>query len=104
MAQENRNPCRSKEKWLNRYLYTEIHKIFLCTFPIGLYAWLAKFIDSQGRWKLDNLIVWTLELVQRLEPPEKNIAWVVDHWLDRIIGGFITKFSNDTSISYSEAE
>jgi len=28
----------------------------------------------------------------------------VDHWLDRIIGGFVTEFAVDTSINYSEAE
>jgi len=58
-AQENRNLCLSKEEWLNRYLYIEIHKIFFCTFPIELYEWLAKITDSQGRWKLDSPIVWT---------------------------------------------
>ena len=28
----------------------------------------------------------------------------IDHWLDRIIGGFITEFAVDTSVSYNEAE
>jgi hypothetical protein len=63
-----------------------------------------KLADSQGRWKLDNSIVWTLELVHRLEASEDNIAHTVDHWLGRIIGGFITEFTIDTSVSYSEEE
>ena len=42
--------------------------------------------------------------MRRLEASEDNIACTVDHWLDRIIGGFIIEFAVDTSVSYSEAE
>ena len=28
IAQENKNPWLTKEQWLDRYLYTEIHEIF----------------------------------------------------------------------------
>jgi len=59
VVQENKNPRLSKEEWLNRYLYTEIHKIFFYTFPIELYEWLAKLTCSQGWWRLDSPIVWT---------------------------------------------
>jgi len=64
MMQENRNPCLSKEEWLNKYLYIDIHEIFFCNFPIELYEWLAKLTNSQGRWKIDSIIVWTPELVR----------------------------------------
>ena len=89
---------------MNRYLYTEVHKIFFFTFPCKLYEWLAKLTDNQGRWKLDSLIVWTPELVQRLEASENKIARVVNHWLDRIMGGFVTRFVVDTSVRCSEME
>jgi len=48
--------------------------------------------------------VWTPELVHRLEASEDKITWVVEHWLDRIIGGFITEFTIDTTVSYSKVE
>lgn len=48
--------------------------------------------------------MWTRKLVRRLEASEDKIARAVDHWLDRVIGGFITKFMIDTTVSYSEAE
>lgn len=48
--------------------------------------------------------MWTPESVRRLETSEDNIAHAVDHWLDWIIGGFITEFAVDTSINYSEVE
>lgn len=40
----------------------------------------------------------------RLEASEDKIARVVDHWLDRVIGGFITEFAIEIIVSYSEAE
>ena len=69
-----------------------------------MYEWIPKLTDSQGRCNLNNPIVWTPELVCRLEASEDKIVRVVDHWLDRIIGGFITEFAVDTLVSYSEVE
>ena len=42
--------------------------------------------------------------MRRLEASKDQIACTVDHWLDWIIGGFITEFAVDTLVSYSEAE
>ena len=60
--------------------------------------------DSQGTWRVDSPIVWTLELVQRLEASESNIMQAMDHWIDRTLGSFVTYFAIDRNISYSEAE
>ena len=68
------------------------HEIFFASFPTKLYEWIMKLADSQGRCKLNKPIVWTPELVHRLEASEDKIARAVDHWLDWIIGGFITEF------------
>ena len=85
-------------------MYTEIHKIFFASFPFELYEWIAKLADNQGRCRLNKPIVWTLELVHRLEALEDKIARVVNHWLDRIIGGFNNEFAVDTTVSYNEVE
>lgn len=66
-TQKNINLQVSKEQWLERYLYMEIHKIFFASFPSELYEWIAKLPDSQGRCRLNKPIVWTLEIVHRLE-------------------------------------
>jgi len=66
-AKENRNPCLSKKEWLNRYLYTDELETFFCSFPCELYKCMSKWANSQGMWKLDIPIVWTLELVRCLE-------------------------------------
>ena len=103
-TQENRTPQVSEKKWLERYVYMEIHKIFFASFPSELYEWIAKLADNQGRCKLDKPIVWTPELVRRIEASEDKIARAIDDWLDRIIGGFITKFAVDMIVSYNEVE
>ena len=64
---------------MDRYLYTKIHEIFFYSFPIELYEWIVKLSNSQGRWKLNSPIVWTLELIRKLETYEDRIAYVVDH-------------------------
>ena len=74
------------------------------SFPTELYEWITKLVDSLGRWKLEGPIVWTLDLVQRLEASENKNTRAINHWLDRIIGGFVIKFTVDTSVSYNEAE
>ena len=79
VAQENRNPRLTKEQWLDRYLYIEIQEIFFCCFPIDLYEWIAKLENNQQRWKIDGPIMWTPELVQRLEASEDKIARTVYH-------------------------
>ena len=89
---------------MDKYLYTEIHEIFFCSFLVELYEWITKLANSQGRWRLDGPIVWTPKLVQRLEDSKDKITCAVDHWLDRIIGRFMTKFTVDTSVNYNEAE
>ena len=99
VAQENKNPRVSKEQWLEHYLYTEIHKIFFASFPSKLYEWIVKLVNSQGRCRLDKPIVWTPELVHRLEASEDKNVHVVDHWLNEIIGGFIIKFAVDTLVN-----
>ena len=90
--------------WLDRYIYREIHEILFATFSSELYDWIARLVDNQGRYKLDQPIVWTLELVYRLETSEDKTTRVVDHWLNQIIGGIIIEFMIDTTVSYNEAE
>ena len=73
-VQENGNPRLYKEQCLDRYLYTEIHEIFFACFPSELYEWIAKLADNHGRCRIDKPIVWTLELVRRIEALKEKIA------------------------------
>ena len=93
-----------KRTMVGQILVQEIHEIFFCTFSIELYKWIAKLADGQGRCRLDSPIVWTTELVRRLESYEDNLMRAIDHWLNRVIGGFVIEFAVDTSVRYNEVE
>lgn len=73
-----------------------IYEILFVTFPIELYEWIMKLANTVGRWKLEQPIVWTPELVRKLETIKDRLARAVEHWLDQIIGGFIIEFMIDT--------
>lgn len=73
-------------------------------FPCELYKWLSKLADSEPTHKHGDPIVWTPKLVKRIERYDYKIAGMIDYWIDNILGDFITKFSIDTYVSYSEAE
>ena len=47
---------------------------------------------------------WTLKLVQQLEKSSNKIIHLVDHWIDSVLGGFVTEFAIDQFVSYSEVE
>ena len=78
-VQENSYPRVSKEQWLECYLYMEIHEIFFASLPSKLYEWTVNLTNRQGRCRHDKPIVWTLELVHRLEASEDKIGvlWTI---------------------------
>lgn len=85
-------------------MYTDETKAFLCFFPCKLHEWLSKLANSQGMWRLDDPILWTQGLVKHPKALENNSMQCFDHWIDHIIGGFVTKLMIDTAINSSEAE
>lgn len=56
VAEENRNPHLSKEKWLHMYHYTEVHKFLFSTFSCELHEWFSKSEDSEPTWNHKDLI------------------------------------------------
>jgi len=91
-AQENWNPCWSKERWLRRYLYTQEHEIFFASFPNELHEWLSKLVNNEPTWKHDDPIVWTPELIKHLEETDYKVASVVYYWMDSMLGFLSLKF------------
>ena len=89
---------------MDSFLYTKIHEIFFCSFLVELYESIAKLANDQGRWRLDGPLIWTPELVRRLQASDDKIMCIVDRWLDHILGGFVIEFAVNTSGNYREAE
>lgn len=77
--------------------------LFLRQLPYlsGIEQFYIDINPCNSMWKLDGHIMWTLELVKHLKASENNIAWDFNHWIDRILGGFITDFMINSSANYS---
>ena len=95
---------RSTEKRKNKYIFTEIYKIFFVKFATELQEWLARLVDFQKCWKDERVTQWTPEIIWQLEKTNNTINRTMDHWVDSVIGGFVTKFAIDQFVSYLEAE
>ena len=90
---------------VGRYLYTDIHNIFFTKFSIILHEWLSKIEKQKKLFQGGELIEWLLELMQRLKITSNPISMAIYFWVDRILGGYITKIiAVDTINSYSETK
>jgi hypothetical protein len=101
---QNKNPKLSTEDCLQRYIFTDIHKIFFGGIHQELFEWLARLADTQFKIISRPPMVWTSTLIQKVKRVDNVISRAVDHWFDSTIGGYITEFFVDKVESYSQAE
>lgn len=73
-----------------RNIYTEGHEIFFFFFCSQLQEWLSHLVEFYRCIKVDIVTEWTPELIQQVEKFSNNITHVVDHWINRLLGGFVT--------------
>ena len=101
---ENRSTKLSDEQWVQKYIYTEVHGIFFFSFAHEIHEWLSRLAKFHNCIKDDIVAEWNPKLIQRVEKFDNKITRTVDHWIDHLLGGFLTEFSIDQFVSYSEAE
>ena len=104
VVKENDSMRLTTEQWKTKYIFIESYEIFFVTFMIILQEWLANLVEFQTCWKDERVTHWTPEQLAQLEQTDNTITWTVDHWVDSVLGGFVTEFAIDQSVSYSEAE
>ena len=51
---ENRNPNHDNEAWSQKYIYTDVHEVFLATFPLEIHLRLARLADCTGHVQSDK--------------------------------------------------
>lgn len=101
VVKENINPNCDAKRWLQDYLYSDLHEILFLEFPIILIEWLVRLCEDNPMWRIDGPREWTPELVQHLKEISNPIYRAVDFWLDIILIGYITEFSIYYTKSYS---
>ena len=76
---QNKNPNLSKEDWLGRYIFTDIHGIFFGGIHQELYKWLARLVDTQFQIKSRPPMVWTSVLIKKIKRVDNIVSRAMDH-------------------------
>jgi hypothetical protein len=76
---QNKNPYQS-EKWLQRYVFTDLHEIFFTDFPIVLAEWLQRLVENNITLYTIVSRIWTPELIQQVNTISNQILCAIDFW------------------------
>ena len=102
--EENRDPRRSSEQFLQRYVFDDIYEIFFVGVHIELHQWLLKLAERKKNWIDDQSPDWTPERIKLLKSVNNEVSRAVDFWTTRTLEAYVTEFAIDTQTSFSEAE
>ena len=80
----------SDEKWMQKYVYTKLHEIFFCEFPIILTKWLKRLVENTRRYRTAAPKNWTPDLARNLNYVSNQTSCAMYFWLDSILGGYTT--------------
>jgi hypothetical protein len=103
VQQDNRNPGVTPHKYLEKYVFTDLHEVFFCDFPHLLQEWILRLKYNHATNQIRQL-EWNPVQIVQLQQVNNKFTRVVDFWLDSIVAGFITEFAVDTTKSYNAAE
>jgi hypothetical protein len=100
---DNRNPKLTTHKYLDKYVFSDLHEIFLCDFPHVLQEWLSRLKYNHPTNRIRQ-IEWNHVEIAQLKQVNNKFARAIDFWLDNIVAGFIKEFAVDTTKSYNVAD
>jgi hypothetical protein len=96
---DNRNPKITLRKYLDKYVFSDLHEVFFCDFPHVLQEWILRLKDNHATNRIRQL-EWNPMEIAQLQQVDNKFMRAVDFWLDNIVAGFITEFAVDTMKSY----
>jgi hypothetical protein len=94
----------SDKKWMQWYVYMDLHEIFFGEFTIILTEWLERLAEKNGRYMDTTLGNWIPELVRQVNYVSNPTTRAIDFWFDSIQGGYVTEFAVDCIQSYNVTE
>jgi signal recognition particle subunit SEC65 len=59
IQKDNKNPRITPQKYLEKYVFTDLHKVFFCDFPHLLQEWIQRLKDNHATNYIQHL-EWTL--------------------------------------------
>ncbi len=102
--EENKNPCRSSEEFLQRYIFYDIYEIFFVGVHVELHEWLSRLTERKKNFKEDQLPDRTPKRIKLLKSVNNEVSRAVDFWTTRTLEAYVTEFAIDTQTSFSEEE
>ena len=103
-VQENKDPRRSSNDILQRYVFSNVYEIFFGSIHIELHQWLYRLTERNTNFKEDQFPDWTPARINILKRVNNAISRAVDFWTTQTLEVSVTEFAIDTSTSFSEAE
>jgi hypothetical protein len=100
---DNRNPRITPHRYLDKYVFIDLHETFFHDFPHLLQEWILILMDNHPMNQIRQ-IYWTLVQIQQLQQVNNKFTSVVNFCLESIVAGFIIEFVVDTTNSYNTTE
>ena len=80
VEQENQDPRRSSDEFLQRYIFSDIYEIFFGSIHIELHQWLSRLIERRTNFQEDQFHPWTPARIAILKSMNNAISRAVDFW------------------------
>jgi hypothetical protein len=68
------------KQWKEKYIYTNMHKLFFVEFPCLLYEWMKKKTARNCSLWLLKPVVWDQATLDRMKVLGNKWTWVIDLW------------------------
>ena len=76
--QENKDPYRSSDDFLQRYIFSDIYEIFFGSIHIELHQWLSRLTERRTNFQEDQSPTWTSERIKLLKRVDNVVSRAVD--------------------------
>ena len=104
VKQENKDPRHSSDEFFQRYVFSDVYKIFFGSIHIKLHQWLSRLTERRRNFQEDQFLDWTPARVNILKRVNNAISRAVDFWTTRTLEAFVTEFAIDMTTSFNEAK
>jgi hypothetical protein len=74
---DNRNPKITPHKYLDKYVFNDLHKVFLCDFPHVLQEWILRLKYNHPTNQIRK-IKWNLVEIMELQQVNNKFTRTID--------------------------
>ena len=78
--QANKDPRRSANDFLQRYVFCDIYEIFFGSIHIELHQWLSRLTERRTNFQARQFPAWTPTRINILKRVNNEISRAVDFW------------------------